>query len=796
MRLLAVLFSALLCAGLIRTLDRPLGDSPTLGRLLDPFSGIWANQPPSARDAGIAPGAIPGLSGPASVRYDSSGVPHIFASSLEDAVRIQGYLTARDRLWQMEFQTHAAAGRLAGILGPDLDEPGDGKLLRYDRLQRRLGMGYAAEQALEAINRDETTRTLLQAYADGVNAWIASLQPRDYPVEYKLLGYAPEPWEPLKTALLIKSMGQDLSSTEYDLQYTQLLRLLGRSVMDDLYPDQGGNTEPIAPRGTPWNFTPLDLDTPGAYEPPALALREALPPLPEKNLGSNNWAVSGSRTASGYPILCNDPHLQLNLPSIWYQVQLVAEGVNVCGVSLPGAPGVVIGFNRDMAWGVTNAGRDVRDWYRITFHESEPGRYQYDGGWRQAKPRVETIRVKGSEAIIDTVWYTHHGPVVYDRSFGHRELEGYALRWELHQPSNEMRTFFALNTASALEDYLAALPHFQCPGQNLLYADRKGDIAITQQGRFPARWPGQGRFLLDGSRPDHEWQAYIPLEHLTQTINPQRGYVSSANQYPADSDYPYYQLGNFEAYRNRRLNDLLDSAGNGITVQDMMAIQLDNYGQMASEVLPLLLELVPQARAELGSWDYNYDAESAEAGRFQRWYDTLFALTWDELEQPGLSLTLPENHATIALMHRDPQSPWFDLRSTAQVEDLSALASSAWDRSEGSAAPTWWQTKSTSIMHLLKLEPFSEQGVACGGNRNILNATSERHGPSWRMVVELSDPPRAWGIYPGGQSGNPLDPAYTDQVADWARGAYRELLFLQSETDRPQSTAYTLKFTP
>jgi penicillin G amidase len=794
MRAIPFLLVTALTVSLIWFLDRPLGSAPSLGRLLDPFTGIWVNARDSEPEHGSRSAILDGLNEPVTIRYDVHGIPHIFADNLYDAIKAQGYVTARDRLWQMEFQTHASAGRLSEILGPDLEEKGDGKLLHFDRLQRRLGLGYAAEEALVATSRDDTSMAFLEAYAEGVNAWIQQLKPEDYPVEYKLLEYAPEDWTPLKSMLLMKSMGQDLSSTEFDLPYTNLLRQLGRTDFDALFPDEGGNTSPIVPSGTPFPFDPMDIDTPESYEPPVMAHMPQEPVRPDEGIGSNNWAISGSRTKSGVPILCNDPHLQLNLPSIWYQIQLTAPGLNVCGVSLPGAPGVVIGFNNDLAWGVTNAGRDVRDWYKIQFKDESRNSYQFAGQWREATPRIETIRIKGKETQYDTVWYTHHGPVVYDMAFGSTELEGYALRWELHQPSNEMRTFRYLNTARNYSDYRKALPYFQCPGQNLLLATCQGDIAITQQGRFPARWPEQGRFLLDGSRKDHEWQAYIPVEQNATSVNPERGFVSSANQYPADSTYPYYQLGSFEEHRNRRINDRLASMGNSMTHEDLMALQLDNHGLIAEDALPAMLRACPEAKALLGDWNYKYDAHSKEAARFQNWYNKLYDLIWDELDQLEGTTVKPEHYVTAELMNSQPDSKWFDRVSTPEKENLSDLAEQAWRDSENDLE--WWAYKNTQINHLLKLDPFNVTKVVNGGNRGIVNATSERHGPSWRMVVELTSPPRAWGIYPGGQSGNPTSTEYSAFIEDWAAGQYYELLFFQDKSDRPESTPFQLILNP
>lgn len=811
------LLGLVLTAGLVWFLDRPMGEGPPLGRLLNPFDGVWTNAGAQRPMSGEASATLSGLQAPVSVRYDADGVPHLFAQNLEDLAMAQGYTMAADRLWQMEFQTHAAAGRLSEILGPDFEQPGDGKILRFDRLQRREGMGYAAEQGLLGMQADPATWSLVQAYAKGVNAYIDGLKPADYPLEYKLLGYAPEAWSPLKTSLLTKLMAQDLSSREYDLEHTRMLAHFGAADFQELFPDQGNNREPIVAPGTPFDFGPIDLDTPSNYANglPASedlgvldhsignALAQWRSPKPPAGYGSNNWAVSGAHTASGHPILANDPHLALKFPSIWYQVQLHAPGFNVRGVALPGAPGVVIGYNEKAAWGVTNAGRDVRDWYRILFADAAQERYTHAGQEKPVQLRVEEIAIKGGAVFYDSVRYTHHGPVVYDRSFGPKNGEedrlGLALRWEAHQVSNEMATFLAFNTTYNLQDYKAALKGFQCPGQNFVFASGEGDIAITQQGRFPARWPGQGRFLLDGSRADHDWQAYIPHDQNAQNINPPRGFVGSANQYPADSTYPFYQLGEFEDFRNRRYVDLLhaliEAKPNAVLPEDMMAIQLDNQGVFAADLLPALMAAVPQAKSMFEDWNAMYDAPSKEAARFHAWYDTLHRMAWDEVLALGPGYRLPERHRLIAMALDQPDSPWWDLQSTPEREDFAALARKAWDASAGEDR-VWWEARGTAVSHLLNLPALSRMEVPAGGGPNILNATSSEWGPSWRMVVELSSPPKAWGIYPGGQSGHPGDPHYDALLDDWIAGRYRELLFLMGPEDRLERTPFTLTLQP
>lgn len=784
--------AAVLIAG-IWFLNKPAGDLPAMGPLLSPFTGFWNNADVEFAISHRAKRfALDGLESGVQVAMDKRQVPHIFADNLSDAVKAQGFMTAQARLWQMDFQTRATAGRLSEILGPDLDEAGDEMILRFDRRNRRLGLAWAAEKSLEYIQEDQEIYPLLLSYTDGVNQWINQLKAADYPIEYKLLGYEPELWTPFKTVLLLKSMGQMLTSREFDWEYTVLRAKLGEEEFEKLYPDFGGNLDPIIPTGTPWEFEPVQVDSPELSELEANAIPSTVQELllpwefdkrTRQQFGSNNWAVHGSQTKSGAPILSNDPHLPLNLPSIWFEVHLHTPAQSVYGVSLPGAPGVVIGFNPDIAWGLTNAGRDVRDWYHL---DRRGDQYLYEGEMRSLSSRVERIGRKDMEDFLDTVYYSHHGPIVYDQSMDHEALMDCALRWELHSPSNEIRSLYVLNQATSFEDYREALKSFSCPGQNVVFASKTGDIAITQQGRFPARWMGQGRFILDGSRASHEWQAYIPAEQNAHIRNPQRGFVSSANQYPADSSYPYYQLGEYEYYRNRRINDLIEAKlqQGPADVEDMKSWQLDNYSVLAQDLLPDLLNWVPDARELLGSWDYMYNAQSTEASIFEAWYDSLYVLLWDEWQAGDFldgELIEPDDWATVVYL-KSADERWIDYRATSDIEDRSALAAMAWERAQTYRDQVWYQTKGTSFKHILSsLDAFAVNDVECGGNAHILNASSDRWGPSWRMIVEMSDPPKAYGIYPGGQEGNPGDAAYSEFIGDWAGGNYYELELIEPE---------------
>ncbi|NCO64744.1 MAG: penicillin acylase family protein, partial [Flavobacteriia bacterium] len=493
--------SLLLALGIFYALNTKLGSIPPIGKFLSPSQGVWQNEKTESTTGSIE---INALLDKVTVHYDEQLIPHIFAQNDLDLYRAQGFITAKHRLWQMEFQTYAAAGRLSEIIGE--------KALNYDRTQRRKGMGFGAENALEKMKEDPGILKFLEAYSEGVNTYIHSLDVKNYPVEYKLLDYKPEPWTPKKTALLLMYMTDMLCGKDYDLEYTNALREFGKDRFDLLYPDFFDVIDPIIPKETDWSF----IDTPKTEVPQSQLPLDSIPETMEKpdpDNGSNNWAVSGSKSYSGNPILANDPHLGLNLPSIWFVMQLATPNHNAFGATLPGALGVISGFNNHIAWGETNATRDVKDWYKIEFKDHTRAQYKHNNTWKNTSVRLEEIKIKGQQTYIDSVFYTHHGPVSYDYSFkGNGQKEGYAMKWVGHIGGNNQRTLLDLNSAKNYDDYLKALEHWVAPAQNFVFASTEGDIALWIQGLFPNKWVGQGKFLMDGSLPENDWQSFIPKE--------------------------------------------------------------------------------------------------------------------------------------------------------------------------------------------------------------------------------------------------------------------------------------------
>jgi penicillin amidase len=783
MKYLGFFIALAITVALAIAVSMPIGPVPPIAPLLDPNHGFWQN---SHSEDELAKDELDlsNLSSPVTVVYDENLIPHIFAENEEDLYRAQGYVTAKHRLWQMEFQTMAAAGRISEVVG--------NVALELDRMTRRKGLGFGAELGLKYLQEnDPETLKLLEAYADGVNQYIDQLSPGQVPVEYKILNYRPEHWNAYKSLLLLKYMS-DMLMGDRDLEYSNLRKILGQEMLDKLYLEFPTESDPVIEESKTWDFTPIPISKPDSIPfPNDLLVIEPLP-QPEEGTGSNNWAVSGSKTKSGNPILANDPHLSLNLPSLWYSMQLTTPTHSVKGATLPGAIGVISGFNENIAWGVTNATKDARDWYKITFEDTSRKTYKYGNEWRATDFRIEEIKIKGEATYLDTVVYTHYGPVVYDRTFrGDRQDVNFALKWTVHEGSNEQRTFVMMNKAKNYEDYNTALDHYSAPPQNFVFASKSGDIAMRIQGKFPLKWKGQGKFFMDGADPRMEWQENIPNNQNAATLNPERGFVSSANQHPVGPSYPYYVFDNsYEHYRNRRLNNRLREL-NEITIGDMKALQFDDYYLHAEEALPVMIALLdpesesdPRAKKyldELKSWDFYADPNQKAPTLFYIWWEKTYNQIWEKWSEFGVPVVLPNNYQTVQLLEVTPNDSIFDL-ATTPVRETAAdhvkigfqemlVSMKEWEEKEGDYS--WANYKRTSVRHLVpQFAPFSVNNIYTGGGRGILNATSERSGASWRMVVELGEEITAFGIYPGGQSGNPGSKFYSNFIPIWANGEY------------------------
>ncbi|NML23776.1 penicillin acylase family protein [Pseudoflavitalea sp. G-6-1-2] len=815
MRLVPLLVSGVITIGLILALNRPWGSVPPLGSFLSPQHGCWQNAEPVDQSYSLDLD-FDALKEKVSVYFDNRMVPHVFAQNDHDLYFVQGYLHAKFRLWQMEFQTHAAAGRLAEVLGAGPDNA----ILNNDRNMRRLGMVYAAKNALTVMEADTTTKTVMDSYTAGVNAFIENCTVAELPLEYRLLNYVPEKWTNLKTALFLKYMSYDLSGEESDIEYTNAKAVLSRAVFEKLYPIQPDSLDPIVPKGTAFDAPLIHDAMPANADSAYFDWKEPvhIQPVakPDKDNGSNNWAVSGSKTASGAPILCSDPHLGLNLPSLWFEMQLHTPGSNAYGVSFPGAPAIIIGFTDQVAWGVTNSSRDVKDYYSIRFKDDSKQQYWFDSSWKSSVINIETIKVKGGADVKDTVAYTVFGPVQYDASFtGSGRTKGdlnLAVRWKAHDASNELRTFYELNRAANYEDYLHAIRNFSCPGQNFVFAAKNNNIAIWQQGSFPAKWRRQGDFIMPGTDSSYLWtqKNMIDSTQNPHLINPERGFVSSANQLPTDSTYPYYLGGSYNLYRGISINRRLHQMSN-ITVNQMEQLQTDNLNVMAETVVPALLKhlnaagLSADEQKYLGiicSWNFRNEPKEKAVAIFNNWMRLLESEVWsDEFANVPKPYEFPTNYTLVEGILKDSAFTFADNITTPQVETLSDVITTAFKKAVPEIAKAeqegmleWSKYKDSGIRHLLRLSPLSRFHLTTGGGADIINATKQYHGPSWRMVVHLTDKTEAFGIFPGGQSGNPGSKYYDNMVNDWSKGAYQPLWIMTEEDASNKQVKYTMTF--
>jgi penicillin G amidase len=793
MRILPFVASAVITTGLVVVLNTNFLLPAPLGKLLSPQHGVWQNAEPVSENF-AADIKFPQLNGKVDVYLDDRLVPHIFAEQENDAYFVQGFLHAKFRLWQMELQTFAAGGRASEILGE--------KGLEHDREFRRLGMVYAAEIALQEVEKDPVIKAQCDAYTAGVNAYIETLTESSLPLEYKLVGYKPEKWSNLKTSLFLKYMSYDLAARDDDFEMTNAKSYFSADDFAKLYPAIQDSLDPIIPKGTIFEkqkvfpVAPAQADS-VYFNNHDLAVSEYS--KPDRDNGSNNWAVSGSKTKSGAPILCNDPHLGLNLPSLWYEIQISTPAFNAYGVSFPGAPGVIIGYNDSCAFGFTNGGRDVRDYFEIKFKDDSRQEYSFNGQWIKTTFRIDTIKIKNKPDFIDSVAYVQLGndwcPVMYDKSFsGGRNTNNkyYAVRWKAHDASSELKIFNMLNRAKNYADYSAAVTNLHTPGQNVVFAAKSGDIALRTQGEWPAKWKGQGDFVMPGFDTSYLWQGMIPQDEVPYQYNPERGFVSSANQKPVDDNtYPYYLGRNYPMYRgfeiNRRLN-----AMTGITPQDMMALQTDNFNAPAAMLMPLVLKNMNENELSsdekkylnyLKGWDLRNDPGSKGATVFEVLWahlqDTIFN---DEFSKAPKVIIRPFESSLLEGLLKDSAYKFLDNINTPQTEMLAdnimaafKKTAAALKKAEAEGKLDWDKYKATHVDHLAKLAPFSRMNLPIGGGTHNINATKSTHGPSWRMVISLTVKTEAYGVYPGGQSGNPGSKYYDDFVDQWAAGKYYSL---------------------
>ncbi len=804
---------ALALAGLAATLfagSRRVGPLPPLGPFLDPWSGVWASAAAEPRDSEQLELAV--LEAPVRIVYDDRGVPHIFAASAVDAARALGFVAARDRLFQMELRWRAPAGRLSELLGAEA--------LDVDRAMRRLGLAWSAERDWAALDDVSPAAVEMRAYAEGVNARVANLGRRDLPLEYHLLSARPGRWEPVHVLYMLKLMGWDLTyPVTMDLRRLRLQARVGREAARALLPVNSPIQQPVQPNGQAGpRYDVVELPPPGAPDPAAerlaselqLALGGLFPSQPahpgEPPLGSNNWAVAPQRTAAGHALLAGDPHLELTLPSTWYEAHLsVAGELDVYGVTVPNVPFIVLGFNREVAWSFTNTGADVIDYYQEELDDTtRPSSYKLDGAWRPLGRRIEEYRGRGGRLLTtDTLYFTHRGPLLQ------REGRALSMRWTVLEGGGAALALREAARASSVQEWLRATEVFTAPAQNMVVADRSGTIAIRSTGHFPLQPDGDGLELRDGRSSLSDWVGYWPIDRYPFAIEPPQGYLASANQQPIDPrvDSTYLGADWPSPWRALRINELLQS-DSSVTAEAMRRFQTDPGNARANLFVPFFLAAVAYRSAKSGvdpeeetaarllsEWDRRYTRDNDRAVLFEYAMDAVADRLWDELQvdpssaRGGRRVFTPSD-AVLASLLQQPQSVWWDdLNTPETVEERDAILAASlvagFDRARRAHGPPdsegwrWERIRHINIHHLLQIPALSRLELPVQGGPGNLNPASGQgtHGASWRMVVEAGPEMRAWTVYPGGQSGDPLSSRYADRVDSWLSGELEPVVF-------------------
>ena len=751
---------------------------------------------------------IPGLSGEVMVLRDSLAIPHIFAGNENDMYRAVGFVMAQDRLWQMDLLRRVTQGRLSEILGKDQ--------LQTDLLLRALRFQEKSEKILAQSSPEIIAA--LEAFSEGINFHIANYP---LPPEFKILGYKPEPWEPIHSINLIGYMSWDLTS---GWKTEMVLHQLGRNItpekLNQFIPDLENHPIPVYP-GFSLNENPDEIISGANAELEKLGVGIFS--------GSNNWAVSGEKSKTGKPLLANDMHLGFMAPGIWYQMHQYAEGsVNVTGLVLPGQPFVICGHNDSIAWGMTNVAVDDLDFYAETLNEDST-KYLLDGQWKNLEIKEENIHTKEKEIIRETLRFTHRGPIV--NRFKDEKETPLSIRWLGNEMSNEIRGVYLLNRARNWADFREATQMFKSVSQNMVYADVAGNIGLQCAAGVPIR-KGSKIAVYPGNTSLYDWTGLVPFEQLPYEYNPERGYVSSANNKTAPNDYPYY-IGTWFAMPNRidRIREMLEEIPKH-GVEDFKRIQIDFKSKKAEEMTPLFLaalmsgnengEIRQEALNYLYNWNFVLSRDSQAASIFEILYRKVAEnLVKDDLSPELLQTFLGERILVENMMANvvsSEKSPLVDDSTTPEVETWNNIVNQAFTETLeeltgrfGSDTKTWnWgKIHTLEISHPLGVVellnktfhlnrgPFPVPGsyhTVSPFSYSYTELYQVKHGASHRHVFDLSNWDASETVIPTGTSGIPASDFYMNQTEMYIENRYHADPFHQPNVSK--AAFYTTKLLP
>ncbi|WP_332646391.1 penicillin acylase family protein [Lysinibacillus sp. 54212] len=714
------------------------------------------------------------------VTRDEAGVPHIEAMSDEDLYRAQGYVQAQDRLFQMDLARRQASGMLAEVVGE--------AAVDTDKFFRTFSLRHAAELSWDGYNAE--AKRVLEWYAEGVNAYIKEVNGTSkLPYEFKLLGYEPKPWTAIDSLTIGKFMAYDLGGNWNLLAFRHwALQNFTEDQMAELVVDYPENARSIIEANL---ANPVQVA--GAFETGL---------IPNEFNGSNNWVVSGEKSESGAPLLADDPHLGLNTPSIWYQMHLKSPEQNVSGVIFAGIPGIILGHNESIAWGVTNVNPDVQDLYIEKPNPNNPYEFLYDGQYEKAEVRNEPILVKDGETVDFEVVVTRHGPIISELVFDEEPASAvFSMQWTALEPTRELQAVMGFNKAKNWSEFDTALRDFMAPAQNFVFAAKDGTIAYRANGNVPIRKKGNGQLPVPGDSSQYGWDGFVPFEELPTVINPKEGYIATANNEIVGDEYPYHISGFWaQPYRYERIAEMLE-AKDKLTLQDMKDIQMDKKNLYAAEFLPHFIETLKKMDtkknysdiiASLQEWDY---VETVDAPQPLVWHyllEEIKATLFEDSMPEDVYEMMPGKFQVTDNLLRDAYSGkegvWIK-----QAGGLDALVFESFERAvadisedfgKNSEKWAWGDYHQLTFDHSIAgaskvLEMYlNPKPQPVGGSRTTVQAAANNddgevdHGASWRFVVDLNDLSRAEHIVGPGQSGHVKSEWYHDQIEDWINGEY------------------------
>jgi penicillin amidase len=793
---------------------------------------------------------LAGLKDRVEVARDKWGIPHIYANNQHDLFMAQGYIHAQDRFWQMDFWRHIGSGRLAEMFGQSQ--------LETDRFLRTLGWARVAQQEIDQISPE--MNDILQAYAGGVNAYLNERKGSALSLEYAVLkllnpNYQPEPWKPLHSLTWGKAMAWDLGyNMEHEIERSVLRKTLSLTQVNELFPPYPKEHPVIVPQSNstlsevnevePVNDALIADISPALQllNQPLEAMHRLLGPA-GSGLGSNNWVISGHRTATSKPILANDPHLGVQMPSIWYEMGLhcTAKSLDcpydVTGFSFAGMLGIIIGHNDRIAWGVTNVGPDVMDLYIEKVNPKNPNQYEVNGKWVDMQLLTETIQVAGGKPISQTVRYTRHGPVISDTykplkdfpTTGNINLPknyAIALRWTALEPSNLLYAIPQINRAKNWQEFRTAVFNFDGPAQNFVYADIEGNIGYQMPGKIPIRNQGDGRYPVPGWTNEFEWKGYIPFEKLPSSFNPPQGYIATANNAVTGVNYPYLITKDWNyGQRAERIVEMIEGKKDPFTLADVQQMLGDSKSLNAMELVPILQQIdlkdqrLERARELLKSWDFQESMDEPAAALFEVFWKHLLAGTFHD--------NLPKNYwphggdrwiEVVKQLIKQPNSLWWDNKNTSSVETRDQIFRKAFtdavDELESiNKDPNRWRWGNlhtitfrnltlgksgiSTLEALFNRGPFSSSGGTAIVNATQWDASTDSYQviwlPSMRMIIDLKELDHSISINSTGQSGHAFHPHYDDMIDPWRKIEYHPMLLGKKVVKSNTSTNLTLK---